>query len=177
MTKLPILESYWVEEGRFLAGEYPGSYNPVSARRRMGRFLEAGINTFIDLTQSDELVAYDPVLKELTRIYDIPVDYHRFAIRDQGIPSRETMITILNTIDESIRNEKCVYVHCWGGVGRTGITVGCYLIRHGLTPQQALTRVDSLFKTRPPSYHITSPETIEQFEFVRGWREIPTLQY
>ena len=177
MTKLPILESYWVEEGRFLAGEYPGSYNPVSARRRMGRFLDAGINTFIDLTQSDELVPYDPVLKELTRIYDIPVDYHRFAIRDQGIPSRETMITILNTIDEAIRNDKCVYVHCWGGVGRTGIAVGCYLIRHGLTPQQALMRVDSLFKTRPPSYHITSPETIEQFEFVRGWREIPTLQY
>lgn len=175
MTKLPILESYWVEEGRFLAGEYPGGYDLESTRRRMDRFLEAGINTFIDLTQSDELAAYDSVLNKRTRIYDIPTAYHRFAIRDQSIPSRETMITILNTIDEAIRNDKCVYVHCWGGVGRTGTTVGCYLIRHGLTPQQALIRVDSLFKTRPPSYHSTSPETIEQFEFVRGWREIPPL--
>ncbi|MDP2777414.1 MAG: hypothetical protein Q8O48_07205 [Anaerolineales bacterium] len=177
MTKLPILESYWVKAGRFLAGEYPGSYNPESARRRIDRFLEAGINTFIDLTQADELVPYDPVLKELTRNYEIPAAYHRFAIRDYGIPSRETMIAILNTIDEAISNDKCVYVHCWGGVGRTGMTVGCYLIRHGLTPQQALTRVDALFKTRPPSYHSTSPETIEQFEFVRSWREIPILQH
>lgn len=175
MTKLPIFESYWVKEGRFLAGEYPGSYDPESARRRMDAFLEAGINTFIDLTQSDELVPYDPVLNERTRMYDIPAAYHRFAIRDHGIPSRETMITILNTIDEAIKHDNSVYVHCWGGVGRTGITVACYLIRHGLTPQQALTRVDALFKTRPPSYQSVSPETIEQFEFVRSWREIPTL--
>ena len=24
-----------------------------------------------------------------------------------------------------------VYVHCWGGVGRTGTVVGCYLVRQG----------------------------------------------
>ena len=63
MTKLPILESYWVEEKRFLAGEFPGSYNHETTRHRMDAFLEAGINTFIDLTQSHELVPYEPILK------------------------------------------------------------------------------------------------------------------
>ena len=173
MTKLPIPESYWVEEKRFLAGEFPGSYNPETTRRRMDAFLESGINTFIDLTQSHELVPYEPILKEEARIYDIDAVHHRFAIRDHGIPSRETMLTILNTIDEAIQNGRGVYAHCWGGVGRTGIVVGCYLIRHGLTPLQALERVDTLFKTRPQNYYTTSPETLEQFEFVRSWREIP----
>lgn len=175
MTKLPILESYWVEEGRFLAGEYPGSHNPETARRRIGAFFEAGIHTFIDLTQAHELVSYEPILKEQARVYDIQATYQRFAIRDHGIPSRETMTAILNTIDEAIKNNTGVYVHCWGGVGRTGITVGCYLIRHGLTPQQALMRVDTLFKTRPQNYYSASPETSEQFEFVRNWREILKL--
>lgn len=171
MTKPPILESYWVEEGRFLAGEYPGSYDPETTRRRMDAFLEAGIHTFIDLTQSHELLSYESVLKEQARIYDINATYQRFAIRDHGIPLRETMIAILNTIDEALNKSKGVYVHCWGGVGRTGITIGCYLIRHGLTPQQALSRVDILFKTRPQNYFTSSPETIEQIEFVRNWRE------
>ena len=39
MKKLPIIESYWVEENRFLAGEYPGSYDPTAMRRRIDSFL------------------------------------------------------------------------------------------------------------------------------------------
>lgn len=26
-----------------------------------------------------------------------------------------------------------VYVHCYGGIGRTGTVVGCWLVRHGLS--------------------------------------------
>jgi protein-tyrosine phosphatase len=112
-------------------------------------------------------------LKEQARVYDIEAVHHRFAIRDHGVPSRETMAAILNTIDEAIENGRGVYAHCWGGVGRTGIVVGCYLVRHGHTPQQALERVQALFKTRPQNYYTISPETSEQIEFVRSWREIP----
>ncbi|MBI5354517.1 MAG: hypothetical protein HZB50_17895 [Chloroflexi bacterium] len=115
MTKSPIIESYWVEENRFLAGEYPGSINPETMRQRIDLFLEAGVNTFIDLTQSHELPSYEPVLKEQAQIYGINASYRRFAIRDHGIPSSELMTSILNTIDDVIKNGGCVYVHCWGG--------------------------------------------------------------
>jgi hypothetical protein len=178
MTKLPIIESYWVEENRFLAGEYPASYEPETARRRIEAFLEAGIRTFIDLTQPHELAPYESILKDQAQIYDLELDYQRFAIRDHGVPSRETMTRILNTIDESIQNGKPVYVHCWGGVGRTGITVGCYLIRHGLTAEEALLRVASLYATRPQNHFLTtSPETPAQFDFVRNWHEIPSAKH
>lgn len=173
MKKLPIVESYWVEENRFLAGEFPGSYNPDTTRRRMDAFLESGIRVFIDLTQPHELVPYESILKEQAKIYELDVAYHCFAIRDHGIPSQTTMSNILDTIDTAMEQGKGVYVHCWGGVGRTGITVGCHLIRHGLSAQQALDRVHTLFKTRPQNYYATSPETQEQFDFVRNWREIP----
>jgi hypothetical protein len=53
--KLPIPESYWVIPRRFLAGEYPGGFNRERVRQRMNAFLEAGINTFINLTGPDEL--------------------------------------------------------------------------------------------------------------------------
>lgn len=171
MTKLPIIESYWVEENLFLAGEYPGSYDPEQARRRMDAFLESGIRAFIDLTHPHELVPYEPILKEQARIYDYKVSYQRFAIRDHGIPSAQTMRLILDTIDTDIQNGSPVYVHCWGGVGRTGTVVGCYLVRHGMSPKKALERVDQLYKTRPRDYFLVrSPETEEQADFVRRWR-------
>ncbi|NJN80266.1 MAG: hypothetical protein HC797_07245 [Anaerolineales bacterium] len=46
------------------------------------------------------------------------------------------MKNILDTIDNEIENGNPVYVHCWGGVGRTGITAACYLIRHGLSHEK-----------------------------------------
>lgn len=175
MLKLPIPESYWVEENKFLAGEYPASYNPELARGRIEAFLECGIRSFIDLTQSHEIAQYENLLKDQAKIYDLKVNYHRFAIRDHNIPSSETMKHILDTIDTEIDNGNPVYVHCWGGVGRTGITVACYLIRHGLTHEQALKKVHNWFRTRPQNYYPTSPETQIQFEFVRNWKEIPNV--
>ncbi len=174
MTNRPIFESYWVEENRFLAGEYPGSHDPETARRHMDLFLEAGINTFIDLTQPHELVSYEGILKEQANIYGVDSYYQRFAIRDHGIPSVEMMRNILDMIDNALNAGNGIYVHCWGGVGRTGLTVGCYFVRHGISNEQALIKVNQLYKTRSVSFHYpTSPETEEQVEFVRNWREIP----
>jgi protein-tyrosine phosphatase len=170
MSKLPIIESYWVEENRFLAGEFPGGYDQESTRIRMNAFLEAGVNTFIDLTQPHELFPYDSILKEQAKIYKANASYYRFPIRDHSIPSSITMTAILNTIDQTVKDGACAFVHCWGGVGRTGMVVGCYLVRHGHTNEQALAQVNQLFKTRPPNpYFSTSPETKEQIEFVLNW--------
>lgn len=174
MSDRPITESYWVEESRFLAGEYPGSSDIETARRNMDAFLAIGINTFIDLTQAHELVSYRSVLMEQAQFQGGNAYYHRFAIRDHSVPSVEIMRNILNTIDEALNNGNGVYVHCWGGVGRTGITVGCYLVRHGSTNEESLIRVNQLYKTRANNfYYPTSPETEQQIEFVRNWQEIP----
>ena len=60
----PIPESYWVEPGRFLAGEFPGQDYGKLLRRRLDIFLDFGIDSFIDLTDPDELPTYLPLLKE-----------------------------------------------------------------------------------------------------------------
>jgi hypothetical protein len=175
MTKLPIVESYWVQENRFLAGEYPGDYNPEITRRRMDAFLEAGINTFIDFTQPGEHVSYESILKEQARAYEVDAQYQRFAIDDHGVCSQKTMTNILDAIDEALENGRNVYVHCWGGIGRTGIAVGCHLVRHGMKNSEALELVHKLYRTRPNNpYYPRSPETDRQIDFVRNWREVPS---
>jgi protein-tyrosine phosphatase len=174
MAKLPILESYWVEENSFLAGEYPGGYDLETTRRRMDAFLQTGVYTFIDLTHSNERMPYVNILQEQGEVYGVNPAYHQYPIRDRSVPSAETMTAILDSIDEAIENGSCVYVHCWGGVGRTGLVVGCYLVRHGNSNEQALALVNKLYKTRPKNPFLPrSPETDEQVEFVLNWWDEP----
>jgi protein-tyrosine phosphatase len=173
----PITESYWVKPGRFLAGEYPCLHAQL-ADSRLDAFLKAGINRFFDLTQPHELRSYEDVLQARGREHGMDVAYHRFSIRDHSIPSPETMIRLLDTIDRELSLGHNIYVHCWGGIGRTGITVGCYLVRHGETNEQALQRVNQLYRTRPRNpYYPNSPETTEQVQFVSSWREIPQASH
>jgi hypothetical protein len=44
-------------------------------------------------------------------------------------------------------------------------------VRHGMTGEEALARVSELWETRPDSGWSTSPQTQEQFEYVRKWTE------
>ena len=48
-------DCYWVEPGRLMAGEYPGDWTERSARRKLRALLDAGVRTFVDLTEQGEL--------------------------------------------------------------------------------------------------------------------------
>ncbi len=166
----PIPESYWVVPGRVLAGEYPSSPNFRQALEKLQRFLDAGVTCFVDLTHPrDPLDPYEPLLQRLgaNGVKRVPL-----PIVDMNVPdSAEHAAAILDTIDRESANGGVVYVHCWGGIGRTGTIVGCWLVRHGMTGEEALTRVAELWATRPDSSWSTSPQTEAQFDFVRTWAE------
>ncbi|MDD2367052.1 MAG: protein-tyrosine phosphatase family protein [Desulfuromonadaceae bacterium] len=78
---------------------------------------------------------------------------------------------ILDTIDHHIHHGEIVYLHCWGGVGRTGVIVGCWLSRHGFTGDAALARLKELWQECPKSSHRKSPETTEQEQYIVTWQE------
>jgi len=167
---VPIPNSYWVRPGQLLAGEYPGSISRAEAMERVQKLLNAGVTSFVDLTEDGELPAYDNLLRELTEQH---VRYRRFGILDHSVPdSPAHMIKILDFIDAELAAGQCVYVHCHAGIGRTGTTVGCHLIRGGLASDAALDRLQALWQQCGRSRRWpTIPETDEQVEFVRLWRE------
>ena len=170
--KRPISESYWVEPGRMLAGEYPGRYEDEQTRKRIDAFIEEGFNVFIDLTKPNEVSPYSHILLEQSRAYDLEVKHHRFPIGDFGRPTPDLMKSILDTIDAELQAGKKIYLHCWGGIGRTGTTVGCYLVRHGKTSEEALSQLSEWWMGVPKSQlHPRSPETHEQIEFIRKWEK------
>ncbi|MHC1739655.1 MAG: dual specificity protein phosphatase family protein [Anaerolineaceae bacterium] len=170
MTEDLQVDSYWVIKNKFMAGAYPGSFNDEIARQKLRSLLAAGINCYIDLTcPGDSHYPYTSLLKEEALDYQIPVEWINFPIADFGIPGVKQMKQILDTIDQHLENGKKVYVHCIGGIGRTGTTVGCYLVRHGLAGEDALSHLAILRKHTFNGMY-PSPESDSQIEFVIKWQ-------
>jgi protein-tyrosine phosphatase len=166
----PIPNSYWLIEGVLLAGGYPASADDGVARDKLEKFLDAGIRTFINLTEESEPLAdYDGVLHTLARERGIQAKHVRHGVQDLGVPSRrELMKRILATIREETAAGRPVYVHCWGGIGRTGTVIGCWLVEAGLAGEAAIERIAEL-RDRTPERWTRSPETDEQCRYVCEW--------
>ena len=168
----PLPNTYWVIPNRFLAGEYPGAVDDEEAIRKLRHLLDAGITTWIDLTEPDEyaLHPYRPHLEALAQQTGREIEYLRLSIPDLSIPTHDEMQTILDALDERMDEQKCVYVHCYGGIGRTGTVVGCFLARHGTNGEAALQRIEELRSGIAKAWR-TSPETYEQKQMVIQWQE------
>lgn len=170
----PFPNCYWVEPGRLLAGEYPGARDEAGARPRLAALLEAGLTDFVDLTSLDDpLRPYAALLQAEAAARGLAARYTRLAIPDMDVPASPAhMRRILDTLDEAHAAGRSAYLHCWGGIGRTGTVVGCYLVRRGLAGQAALDQLAAWWRTVPKSLsYPRSPQTDEQLAYVRGWRE------
>lgn len=161
-TAVQVPDSYWVVPRRLLAGAYPGARDAADAEARVARFLEAGVTTFVDLTEAGELAPYALLLPDGVRTI-------RKAVQDFSCPRPGEMDRILDLIDAELESGEIVYVHCRGGLGRTGTVVGCWLVRHGMHGEQALEWIAAARRDAPGGAR--SPETDEQRRFILGWRD------
>jgi len=161
---VPLPNCYWVIPGQLLAGEYPGASTQEETEQRLKKLLAVGVRCFIDLTHPDEREPYDHLLP-------VEVDYLRKPVKDHGIPARrEHMADIQMCLDHALRLGQVVYVHCRAGIGRTGMTVGCFLVERGLSGHDALNELNRVWQQsqRASSWpHV--PETDEQSRFVHEW--------
>lgn len=167
--KTPSPYTYWVIPGKLLAGEHPGSANVEIARKALHEILEAGVTVFIDLTEEPEFYPYEVLVKEEASRLNYDAKCYRFPIPDRHTPSPELMKQILDIVDSSLEGDDGVYLHCLGGIGRTGTVVGCYLVRHGLSGEAAVQKIAHL-RRETASKNVISPETKEQHAMVLGWQ-------
>lgn len=178
MDKRPFPRSYWVIPGQLCAGFFPGDRNKASMEHKLEGLLDCGIQHIINLMEPDEydqnglpFVDYADVYRRMAHARNISATVVRFPIRDVSIPSRETMQAILDDIDHAIGRNSPVYVHCWGGKGRTGTVVGCYLIRHQLADANTVLSMIETLRCHDERANEPSPETGEQRRMVMSWRE------
>jgi Swiss Army Knife protein, DSP-PTPase phosphatase domain len=158
----PVAGSYWVETGRLLAGGYPGARDEAVAVDQIERLLGSGVTLFVDLTEVGEpLAPYAHLLRDAV--------HERHPIPDMGTVPHARYAETLDRIDCERASGGCVYVHCWGGVGRTGTVIGCWLARHGRDGGNPIARIAEL-RSSTTDWFVPSPQTPHQTAVVRGWR-------
>jgi protein-tyrosine phosphatase len=172
MNFIPFERSYWVIANRLLAGEIPAARSEEESRMKLSSLVNANVNVIINLMEEDERnYRNEPFFDYSAHLKPENVVMHRMPIRDLSIPSKEHMLRILDVIDEALNNNKVVYVHCWGGVGRTGTVIGCYLMRHGMANNANVIETIEYLKRTTSIAERESPETEEQQLYLRNWQE------
>jgi protein-tyrosine phosphatase len=145
----------WIEAGRLVAGRHPCAAYDHDAEQVVRDLVAEGVTLFLDLTEEGELEPYEALVPASVR-------WRRIPVRDFTAPAPEVVLEALDLIDEELAAGGVVFVHCWAGCGRTGVIVGCWLVRHGMEPRDALARIA---ETRG----LGCPQTLEQQLAVLDW--------
>ncbi len=173
-STLPFARSYWVVPGRLLGGFYPGDRDPTVSSDKVEALMDCGVSHIINLMEPNERDhagrLFDPYHQSFLRLAikrRQKVCLMNRSMRDLSVPTEEHMRATLDVIDSAMAAGGCVYVHCWGGRGRTGTVMGCWLARHGeREPLSAL----RLLTAHARGLFGVVPETTAQKQFVMEWR-------
>lgn len=160
MAPAPTDRSWWLTPS-VLGGAYPGAADDAEAERKIEAILGVGVTLFVDLTTPrDQLEPYQHLLEGRARRVNLPVP-------DVTVPEVDVIERAFELLDSEVAAGGIAYVHCWGGRGRTGSVLGCWLARElgGAAAQARLDEVrgESELRRGP------APETGAQRALVRNW--------
>lgn len=123
------------------------------------RYVEQA-DVLVTLMEPDELARFS-IATLPARARAIGLRWRGLPIRDGGVPSSD--VELLDLLLQLRAEEGArVVVHCLGGLGRSGLVVGCLLAELGWSAESAL---EALRRARGP----LCPETPAQVEYVRAW--------
>jgi len=172
----PTNWSHWVIPGRLIAGAYPGDYKEKEHEELLGTLvMDAKVTTFVNLLEIAESKRFTPYVETIEKIKkanDLKTEfkYISFPIPDHSInPKNEEVVKLVWDIIKLIDGGECVYVHCWGGHGRTGTVVSVLIgLVFNVNAQTALDVNKKLHSCRIKTNGQVSPQTPTQFDQVRA---------
>ena len=160
-----LVHAWWVESGRVLAGEYPGHPDRDRARSKLNVLVDHGVRTFVDLTSpADRLAPYVDLVSEIAVERELDLQRLSFPVPDFSVIADAGYDPILAAI-AGAATRGVVYVHCWGGMGRTGTVIGCALVDAGLGGRATLARLDELRADSRKAHH-SAPQSAEQIDVI-----------
>jgi ADP-ribosylglycohydrolase len=169
----PLPRSYWVLPGKLLAGGYPGrpaGREKASVERDLELLGAAGVDAFLDLTEEGEdAEPYAPLL-EGRRSNRGLVLVRRSAPMPDMSATGPSLDRALGELDELLAEGRTVYLHCLGGLGRTGMAVASFLAEKGLVPPASAVALLRELRSGTDRPEAESPQTEAQRRLVAARR-------
>lgn len=121
MKRVPFTYT-WIEPGKILAGSIPQLPEDLDTLKAQG------IQTILSLTR--RFIGEYPDMQKA--LWDKQIGWIQWPIPDNGIADDKIMLYAAQTIDDNLKNpDTCpIYIHCRGGIGRTGMILLAYYVLH-----------------------------------------------
>jgi hypothetical protein len=180
----PTRESNWVILDRLMVGAYPSSFDDDENDEILSGILQCGISTFVCLqleyqhgvseAQWRSGVSLRPYIEDAMEICErerntghlIPPEELKFlhhGIVDCGTTTDATVLELALDVCYRLLADEVIYLHCWGGHGRTGTVVAVALgLMYNLPSSEALARTQLYHDLRVCSLNVPSPQTPQQ---------------
>jgi protein-tyrosine phosphatase len=186
----PTPESNWVLPGVFLVGAYPASQDDAETFDLLTSILKNGITKFVCLQQEYRAhgvteamwrngLALRPYYEDVVKLVNNKskldalkgfnivdpdkLSFVHFPIRDCDITDDDRVLEVAKSLVKAIGEGEKLYLHCWGGHGRTGTLVSIMLhLMYKLDSVQAMARCQQVHDLRQCPVAVGSPQTQTQ---------------
>lgn len=129
------------------------------------QFLKSrNIDVLVSLLQYEEIISHS-LLNEGIECEELSIEFINFPIKDHSTP--QFIIPFNHLIEQLVKrieSKKNIAIHCYAGIGRTGLIAASILIKMGIQVDEALIK---LSQTRG----LRVPETIQQITWLHHHSE------
>jgi hypothetical protein len=180
----------WAIPGRVIAGAYPASLDDAETERILVTLLELGMNTFVCLQAEVNINIPEsqwrsgnglrPYIKDAQKILSRAherrdpkisqqkIDFLHLPIIDGSVTTDSAMSRLADDCIERVLKGERLYIHCWGGHGRTGTLISVMLGRlYNLPYTTAIRYCQAFHDSRMYPQGVRSPQTPVQRAQVR----------
>jgi mRNA deadenylase 3'-5' endonuclease subunit Ccr4/protein-tyrosine phosphatase len=175
----PTVLSNWIFPGLLCVGGYPSAAEQTKAKQYAQAMAACRFDVYVNLMQENELKRFRPYADliehySLAQHPPLQPSFLNFPIPDGGVVAgrekEEEFVGLIYEIIQNLKQGKRLYIHCWGGHGRTGTIVS--VILSVIDPQrfpvdEALRICQDLHSKREYNGKHKSPEG-SQIPFVRA---------
>ncbi len=125
----------WVVPGNLAGSGLPSSYDHLLW------LIQNNVKTIVTVR---EIPLPDPWFKKIDSL-NLILDSFFLKTDDYNAPTIDELYDVVGYIDDQIKENKPVVVHCAAGKGRTGTVLAAYLIKKdGLNAKDAIKKIRSL---------------------------------
>lgn len=121
-------------------------------------FTNLGINLVVSHLEKAEEYELG-LVNEAGTLESAGIEFLCFPVADRGLPELVSFRKFIESLYTQIVDGANVAVHCRAGIGRTGVTSACILIRDAYESQAAIDTVSA-------ARGIQIPDTQEQYDFI-----------
>jgi protein-tyrosine phosphatase len=126
----------WILEGKIASSPIPTSPEDIRLWKK------EGIKAAVVLAESHEIMRYwTSIEKYFEVLRDEGIEYLHSPIKDFHAPSLEQLKEITGWIDEKVKKNESVLIHCHAGIGRTSTVIAAYLVKKGYNVTEAMRKV------------------------------------